>query len=75
MQTTKFSGYIHFDYIKIDKTGIIVLQDGKVISVITQKIELTASAPESAKTKLMRMILTESGINGAVFNIYQFNNQ
>lgn len=73
MQNTNFDGYIHFDFIKIDKCGIIVLKDGKVISVITQTIELTASASASAKTKLMNMILSESSINGAVFNICQFN--
>ncbi|THB79937.1 MAG: hypothetical protein D3926_09695 [Desulfobacteraceae bacterium] len=72
MQSTHFSGYIHFDFIKIDKHGIIVLEEGKVTSLLSHKIELTESDPDNAKTKLMNMIISESNINGAVFNIYQF---
>lgn len=72
MQSTHFNGYIHFEFVNVDKQGIIVLENGKVTSLLSQQIELTESAPENARTRLMQMIISESRINGAVFNIYQF---
>ncbi len=72
MQKTRFSGYIHFDFVNINKFGVIVLENGHVTALLSQQIELTESAPEAAKTKLMNMIISESKINGAIFNIYRF---